>query len=368
MAFTKALYYPEIDIEDEAWLKNAMFYWEEIQTIVPSSIKQPYKTSTGREFHEEGMLTPYYVQSDMKEIEDLTDNALEYLQSSEGMEFLMSKQISRNNVVYLDKLPRRIRELVRIYPEKLPEYILFVAEKIFGRHDEVIAVDSRFADFYMTLLATHISERIGAGLLTNKAENSKLANLARLDARFPRPGNALPRHRYRRGYSKRDMPRSLAQGALVDFVFKKIHINPSTSVKKIIKFRKDHADELGRFRTSVGELTKILSRDLSEDQLHQQVNDIYLNEVRPAVNDLKSELKESKIKHNITGYLRVISFSTIPAYFLQNMAGLSESVALLVDFGVSLTACAILYNTARNEILRKNPFSYLLAIEREVGV
>jgi hypothetical protein len=56
MAFTKALYYPEIDIEDELWLKDAMLYWEEIQTIVPSSIRQPYKTSTAQEFYEEGLL------------------------------------------------------------------------------------------------------------------------------------------------------------------------------------------------------------------------------------------------------------------------------------------------------------------------
>jgi len=180
MAFTKALYYPEIDIEDEPWLKNAMLYWEEIQTIVPSSIRQPYKTNTAREFHEEGLLTPYYVQSDMREIEELTNVVVEYLQSSEGMEFFLSKEILRDDVIYLDKLPREIRVFVKMYPEKLPSHIRHLTKRMFKRQAEKIVVDSRFADFYMTLLATNLSEKIGAGLLTKKPENNRLPKLTPL--------------------------------------------------------------------------------------------------------------------------------------------------------------------------------------------
>ncbi len=43
MAFTRALYYPTIDITNETWLKTAILYWDEINTIVPSSISHPYK-------------------------------------------------------------------------------------------------------------------------------------------------------------------------------------------------------------------------------------------------------------------------------------------------------------------------------------
>ena len=38
MAFTRALYYPTIDISNEAWLKTAILYWDEINTIVPLSL------------------------------------------------------------------------------------------------------------------------------------------------------------------------------------------------------------------------------------------------------------------------------------------------------------------------------------------
>lgn len=31
MAFTKALYYPRIQVPNEAWLKTAMLYWDEVK-------------------------------------------------------------------------------------------------------------------------------------------------------------------------------------------------------------------------------------------------------------------------------------------------------------------------------------------------
>ena len=34
MAFTRALYYPTIDITNDEWLKTAVLFWDEINTIV----------------------------------------------------------------------------------------------------------------------------------------------------------------------------------------------------------------------------------------------------------------------------------------------------------------------------------------------
>ena len=35
MLFSKALFYPTIDIHDEEWLKTAYLFWDEISTLVP---------------------------------------------------------------------------------------------------------------------------------------------------------------------------------------------------------------------------------------------------------------------------------------------------------------------------------------------
>lgn len=41
MSYTKALYYPTIDIEDSEWMKTAILFWDEINTIVPESQPAP---------------------------------------------------------------------------------------------------------------------------------------------------------------------------------------------------------------------------------------------------------------------------------------------------------------------------------------
>jgi hypothetical protein len=41
----KALYYPHIDIRDPKWLRSAVLFWDEIQSIVPPSISEPYHTN-----------------------------------------------------------------------------------------------------------------------------------------------------------------------------------------------------------------------------------------------------------------------------------------------------------------------------------
>ena len=84
MPSSQALYYPWIDIRDEAWLKTSLLYWDTVRTIVPESIEAPYSSETGCALQEAGFLVPLRVHSSMEEIEELTGDALTYLTSSEG--------------------------------------------------------------------------------------------------------------------------------------------------------------------------------------------------------------------------------------------------------------------------------------------
>ncbi len=100
MAFTKALYYPSIDVPNEGWLKNALLYWDKIQTIVPRSFQQPYSTRTARELQDEGLLLPLYVSPDMREVEELKDEVFRYLESPEGREVLASTQHAEDDSLF----------------------------------------------------------------------------------------------------------------------------------------------------------------------------------------------------------------------------------------------------------------------------
>lgn len=81
MAFTKALFYPTIDIQNENWLKTAILFWDEIFTIVPASYDNPYQEQATRFLHNEGILKPFFVNPDRDFIEELSDDTLNYLNS-----------------------------------------------------------------------------------------------------------------------------------------------------------------------------------------------------------------------------------------------------------------------------------------------
>jgi hypothetical protein len=366
MAFTKALYYPWIDIRNEGWLKNALLYWESIQTIVPESINKPYSTKTALEFYNEGLLIPFHVESNMPEINNLTDDVIKYLETQEGAEVLMSKEIIDYHYIHPDKLPYEIRRLVNIHPEKLSSEVQHQLRKFLShsQSDDWMAVDARFADFYMTLLATRLSESIGAGLLTDIAANNKLANAVKLDAKLSFPTNPTHRFNFDNNHPAINMPLSIAQGTLADLILERIQIDPNTSTKNILKFRKNHSDELGFFRIKIAELTKYITNDLPIEVFRQQVEDIYINEVTPAVNNLKKCLTDYRIKWIAENFLKVSFFSTGSTSIPLALLGLCVPQALLVGAGVSLTASAIIYNIEKADKLRQNPFSYLLAAEK----
>lgn len=358
MAFTKALYYPSIDIQNEGWLKNALLYWDKMQTIVPRSIQQPYSTRTAREFKDEGLLLPFYVSPDMREIVELRDDVLRYLESPEGTEILLRREFPQGSFFYTDIHADKLLAEVRQRVERGLRYQTTDKQQPHPS-DEWVKVDIGFANFYMTLLATYISKTIGAGLLTNISAISKLATAVRLNAYQPFP----IRLRYG-AVLHRDMPLSLAQGILSDLVFERIQIAPDTPVRKILKFRNDHADELGRFRTKVAELTQVVSRNQPIELLRQQIEDIYINEVKPAIHSLKASLNGSRIKWATENFLKVAFFSSGPTFVLNALLDSSGPYALLAGAGISVTASAILYNREKAETLRQNPFSFVLAAEK----
>ena len=374
MVFSQALYYPWIDIRDEAWLKTSLLYWDSVRTIVPESIDEPYSTETGRLLHDAGFLLPVRVHSGMEEIEDLTDDVISFLQTNEGAQFLVTGPEQGSSWIHVEKLPYEFRRLARIHPEKLPWEIRNQLERLVHSRwrDEWLEVDTRFADYYMTLLATRLSERIGAGLLTPFANADRLALSVRMDAQLSAviPTALWGRHRHWREYEamspRRNMPRSLVQGLLAHLALEHVSIDPTTSVEILLEFRQRHRDELAQFRTKVEHLTATVNTDLPVEALRQQVLDIYNNEVNPALTNLKRALDGHRIRWLGEGLLK-IAFLSASSSSLLIKVGLSVPMALLAGAGLSLVVSGALYNVDRAESLRSNPYSYLLAMGKELG-
>jgi hypothetical protein len=98
--------------------------------------------------------------------------------------------------------------------------------------------------------------------------------------------------------------------------------------------------------------------------LRQRVSDIYINQVEPAIGDLKKALDGRRIQWFGEGLLKIASLSAGP---LLMAAGMSVPTALLAGAGLSLVVLGTTYNLDKRESLRKDPFAYLLSVEKELA-
>jgi hypothetical protein len=370
---SQALFYPWIDIRDEAWLKTALLYWDSVRTIVPESIDAPYSTDTGHALEEADFLVPLRVHSGMYEIEELSEDVLAYLGTTEGAELLIAERGGHRHDIHVEKLPYQLGRLAEIHPEKLPYEIRHMLGNLAapsGRGPEWLRVDEGFANFYMTLLASRLAERVGAHLLTSFPAADRLAVTARLDAQL---SGLVPWGMHRRRWREYEafgprhrMPRHLAPGMLANLAIERIGIAPDTPIDRLIEFKQKHRDELAQFRTKVEQLAASVEADLPVEALRRRITDLHTREVVPAISNLKAALKGRRIKWLSDGLLKVAFLSAGSSTMLV-MAGLAVPTALLAGAGISLIATGTMYNVDRRESLRANPFAYLLSVERELS-
>ena len=371
MPFSQVIYYPWIDITDDSWLKTSLLYWDSIRTIVPESIEAPYSSQTAQVLQDVGCLTPLRVHSGMEEIEELVPAVLTYLNTPEGIELMLGGTRGATHDIHLEKLPYEMGRLLDIHPEKLPYEIRNVLERIASRSargDQWVEVDEGFALFYMTLLANQLAERVDAAVVTPLAAAERVAVAARLDSQLP----PIPWGRYGppwwREYEafgrRRRMPRRLAPGMLAQLTIQRISISPNTSLDNLLKFKEAHNDELARFRTEISNLAAAVNEDLPIEALRQRVSDIYVHQVDPAISDLKKALTGRRIRWAAEGLLKVASLSAGP---LLVAAGMSVPTALLAGAGLSLVVLRTMYNVDKRESLRKDPFAYLLSVQKELA-
>lgn len=362
MGFTRALYYPTIDIRNWDWTKSVALFWDNIQTIVPETMGVPYEERITRVLSDEGILTPYHVNPDLGFIRDLAQEVTKFIETNEGFDYLVK---ARRNTTSLhqDKLPREIRELSRLHPEKLPHEVRHYLEEDIHRNGW-LEVDSRFAGFYMSLLANKICERERMVLLTDDGLASKVTEKARLDNQVKLVGS---RRRY--GFDERNERAnlSLSQGILSNLALKGIRFSPDTTIEKVLDFKRKHQDELGLFRNNLEKLVSDIPEDLTYEQLQQHVEDIYINEFKPSYNNFKKALDGFKLKWINDHVMKIAFFRGGTGALLPFLLGATIPQALLAGAGISIITSAISYNQRKQEMLQENPYSFLVSAENQLS-
>ena len=355
---TNALYYPTIDIFNEDWLKTAVLFWDEINTIVPESIKYPYSEMSTQYLADEGILRPLRVNSNMKIIEDLTIDSYNYLNTDEGIQ-LLKHDFKSYMPIHREKLPKEIEIMLWELDENLPDEIRAILEINLKEHKNKnksyegnwLYVNSKFVNFYMTLLANKLSEAHSIALLTDNTLSSNLTDVARLNNQKSKINTK---------------PINLTQGLLTNLIVESIKINPTSSLEKIIDFKRHHRDELGLFRTNLMKLTQNISKEKPIEAIKQEIQDVYKDEFLPAYHNLQKALSSSRVKWVADNFMKVTLISTSTSALLPNVLGLSVPQALFVGTGISVITSLISYNEDKRKVIRENPYSYLLAINNEL--
>lgn len=361
--FSSALYYPYIDIKNEGWLRSAALFWDSIRTIAPESVREPYSSAFARELNDEGVLEPVRVSSGMDEVESLTPDVLDFLTDPATTAVMFETDVHSSQRIHQDKISHQLREFASIHPAKLPWAIRSELERALNG-DGWYNVSPGFANFYMTLLATKIAERLGLGLVTESSGADQLAiavHKGKPLSEFSEPRR--PGRHYEAAGPRRSLPGEVAPALFIDFVMQSIALPEGIAAGKVLKFKRDHREELAVFRREVSRLTMDIPTNVSVEALRQSVHDQYESEVAPAMRSLRQSLRSQKWDAALNGFLKVSFFSAVPTS-TAIVAGIPGPVALLAGAGVSLIASAVLLGNQRQQTMQDNPYSYLLSLER----
>jgi hypothetical protein len=381
-AFSRALYYPSIDIYSTEWLKTALLFWDEINTIVPESIKYPYISYDTQYLEDVGFLKPYRINSVCRSVIGIEEEFIDFIELSHFRNLNIKTEDQKLAAIWNKKISRSERyKILREFSETLnsrdeiSDYMSYCAvlngEQIpmsdgvlnrmrfserlnnylclngFYRNGEMWYTGPNFVHVYMTVLANKICEDESIALITDDISSYGLAENIRSEGRY-------------------HVGSQITQGILLELIIKGLHISPNTDFETIIKFknRYDQNGELGHFRTELAKLAQSVTSNNGIDALRQEVKDVYVNEFIPAYNELKAALKGFKINW-LTDNCMKISAAYNFASSSSALKNLLKPQALLTGGGASLVASLVKYNEKKKEKLRISPYSYLLATEKE---
>lgn len=361
MTNSKALFYPTIEIKDENWLKSSLLFWDEIKTIVPESIKNPYSNDTTKFLFERNILIPEYVNPDHHCVKEISKYILEFMNTEEGLQFLspndpFSILHSDKFAIHHDKVSYQVERLLKLHPKKVAHELRYMLED--SMIDGWLMVDSSFASYYMTMLANKICEDSGLRLLTNNPLCSNLSNKVKQGIKGLNPEN-------RNGVSQ-NLNQQLANGIFTNLMIERIDFHPLTNIVDVLSFKKDHADDLGLLRNNIKKLLTPISPNSTINALREEVVSIYNDEFLPSYNILKKRLDTSGLKWTCDNFAKIgffsVSATSIPTYLL----GLTVPQALLAGVGISIVTSLVSYNIDLKNTLSENPYNYLLEIEKKL--
>ena len=342
------LYYPRINIQDDAWLRNAILYWDEVSSIVPYENYENFSPELSY-LQERGVYKPVYPQELFfsgvsEEFCNVIEKRIKAYKRSMIKNFHKTQKesvkIHRNKIcapylhdlIHYNKLPRKLMDLL-------------VDEKFIYDYNcnGWMEIDSKVAQIYMRTLAEYLikySDKdtvLGTDNITHSREIYS---------------NSRNRTNLRTQCCKIDIVNCLPQPS------------EDVSFEDILDFKNRRKDELNAFRQKIRKLEANIYKADSLELIRHYENQ-FIESWKYCSEDYLKVLKEEKITFYLGSLVTLVALPFV-SELLTNKIGSNYTSA--IQTGVSMINIGVGYYNYRNKI---NPaktdggFSYIFKAKRE---
>lgn len=325
-----ALYHPWIDPDDASLLKTAALYWDEIRTIAPESMREPYAGESSSEAYREGFLKPRHVSPECREVVQA---------SAEFASDVGSKAIRAEVRRARSASGPYGREPVTLHPKKLSSQLQQALFSDFPQQpDGFYRVGEGFATAYMSRLAAVVAEADRLSPLTD-VETSQ--------------GVVVDRHVE---VAAEELAKA-ADGELARLTLQAIGIRPEVPLLRILRFRDAHREKLDRFRRHVRRLCRGIAKPGSAQRSQHELEGLVRDEVQPGLDELRAKLREHSVAFGVSA-LDVTQACTVGLLG----SGFSDWLYGVAGGVVSLAISTYRARREKKALLEENPLSYLLEV------
>ncbi|HEY4787413.1 MAG TPA: hypothetical protein VIH57_15245, partial [Bacteroidales bacterium] len=345
MTVSEVIFYQSNRKLSERWLKNSLLFWDKINTVTPFTVSDRYldraKTRTQllidagvysrdlnnnspeaknvldiiektlskelelREFIDksndsdlvqilknEKIVVPLLLTNNTPEVLKLTENIKMHINDMPGIEHISYTEKRKINLLLLKTYREYLEDLIHFYPDEIPQEITIPLDLIsldgksnYWTTTDWVKLTKPFLDNFYSSLAVAIAENQGLPILTDNSDYFQLSNTNRLSNNLEMEDRA--------------------QGILYNMLFKKISLDDSTPIEKILKFKEVYKGELNKFREEVSKLSTTIDVNQNINYIKRQADDIFKNKIMLSQDDIKKALTGFNIKWASENVLKI---------------------------------------------------------------
>lgn len=337
------LYYPKIDIQDGAWLRNAILYWDEVSSIVPYeeydnlSVELQYLKNLG-------VYSPIYPRDLF-----VSEYAGEFCS-------VVVKRIASYDRTITNKpkgIPgERARVHVKkiyapalyelIHYEKLPPDLLgFFKDKRFIKDYNCggwMEIDSQIAEIYMKTLAEYSIKCSDKDIVLGTATTVRNREIY---------GQCSCRKGTQTQCCRINIEKCLPQPTM------------DISFEDILNFKVKRQDELYAFRKKIRELEIKINKANSPEEIRHYEED-FVESWKTCADDFKKVLKDAKIPFLLSSLVSIVAIPLVGEFLAQKV---DPNFASAVQVGAAGIGIGLDYLNYKNKISPAKTdggFSYII--------